>query len=760
MKAGRFVTFVFLFLSCCLTAQAFQVSRSTPRLTPQTDDLTRHRSAAETFQISGDLDNAKVENRKVVSIGLQRLAAIAIREGDLRQSAEVLKESISVQDSHEARTALAVVHMQMGGVDDGIAQAKYAVSLEPNSAEALDALAKLLYLKGDYAGALPVLERLFGMKPSFDSAYTLGMTYLQLKQLERAKLLFEELLTAVTKRASLHMLLGKAYETTNYPLEAEREFRNAIKADPKLPGAHFYLGFTILQHGGSERLEEAGKEFDLELRLSPSDPYPNFFAGVVASSMADHPKAVRSLNTAVRLKPDLSPAHLFLGQSQMEMGEDAAAEASLRKAIALNKDPSTNSFQIRRAYFLLGRLLNRMGRRSEGERNLAKAQELQGQMLESARDDIRRIFGEVLSEGNPPDSDTSSAAGSGKRPPALTTSESLALKRSKDQLSSIVAQAYHNLGVIDAQTGRVEDALARFSAASRWKRDFPGLDRNWGITLFRSNKFDEAVGPLSRQLKTKPDDVLVRRMLGVSYYLTKKFGSATETLKPIEASLADDPELAYFYGVSLVQLERHAEARITFGRIGDRNPRSAQAQIYAGQGLVLAGDLTGAVARFRAAAVVDPNVTQAHYGAGQALLRMNRLDEAEKDFREELRIDPFNPQAKYHLAYALLERKTGVDEAERLLKEAIDSKYDYADARYQLGKLFIEKGAINEALEQLQVAANLDPKKEYIHYQLSIAFRKASRIEEADRALKLYSELKSASRNDTPAGMSGNKNGP
>ena len=175
---------------------------------------------------------------------------------------------------------------------------------------------------------------------------------------------------------------------------------------------------------------------------------------------------------------------------------------------------------------------------------------------------------------------------------------------------------------------------------------------------------------------------------------------------------------------------------------------------------MLAGDLTGAVARFRAAAVVDPNVTQAHYGAGQALLRMNRLDEAEKEFREELRIDPFNPQAKYHLAYALLERKTGVDEAERLLKEAIDSKYDYADARYQLGKLFIEKGAINEALEQLQVAANLDPKKEYIHYQLSIAFRKASRIEEADRALKLYSELKSASRNDTPAGMSGNKNGP
>ena len=758
MKAGRFVTFVFLFLSCCLTAQAFQVSRSTP--TPPPDELKQHRSAADTFQLSGDLENARIENQKVISIGLQRLAAIAIGEGDLQRSTEILTEAISIYDSPEARATLAVVHMQLGEVDKGIAQARYAVSLESKSTEALDALAKLLYLKADYAEALPVLERLFGSKPNFDSAYTLGMTYLQLKQLDRAKLLFEELLNAVTKKAPLYLLLGKAYETTNYPLEAEREFRNAIKADPKLPGAHFYLGFTILQHGGSERLEEAGKEFDLELRLSPSDPYPNFFAGVVASSMADHPKAVRFLSTAVRLKPDLSPAHLFLGQSQMEMGDDAAAEVSLRKAIALNKDPSTNSFQIRRAYFLLGRLLNRMGRRSEGEKILAKAQELQGRLLESTREDISRLFGDVVSSAKPIEADTSSTGSPAKRRIASTPAEAPALKRSKDQLSSVVAQAYHNLAVIETQTARVDEGLAKFSAASRWKPDFPGLDRNWGITLFRSNKFDEAVEPLSRQLKTKPDDVLVRRMLGVSYYLTKKFGAATEALKPIESSLADYPELAYFYGVSLVQLERHAEARITFGRIADRNSKSAQAQIYAGQGLVLAGDLAGAVARFRAAAAVDPNMPQAHYGAGQALLRMNRLDEAEKEFRNELRIDPFNAQAKYHLAYTLLEGKTGLDEAERLLKEAIESKYDYADARYQLGKLFIEKGAIDEALEHLQVAANLDPKKEYIHYQLSIAFRKASRIEEADRALKLYSELKSANRNDTPAGMRSNKNGP
>ena len=760
MKAGRSISFVFLLLSCCLTAQAFQASNPISKPTPVPDVFARHRSAAETFQLSGDLENARIENFKVVSIGLQRLAASASREGDPRRAAKILAESINVQDSLEARTSLAIVHMQLGELDEGIAQADYAVSLGPQNPEALDALAKLLYLKADYARALPILERLFGLKPNFDSAYTLGMTYLQLKQPDRAKLLFEELLTAVTKKASLHMLLGKAYETTNYPLEAEREFRNAFKVDPKLPGAHFYLGFTILQHGGSQRLVEAGREFDLELRLSPSDPYPNFFAGVVASSLAEHQKAVRYLQKAVTLKPDLSPAHLFLGQSQMELGDDAAAEASLRRSIALNKDPSTNSFQIRRAYVLLGRLLNKMGRRSEGEKILATAQELQGRLLESTREDISKLFGDVVSTAKPLHPEASTTAGTGRRPETLTATEALALKRSKDQLSSIVAQAYHNLAVIEAQKGRIDDSLARFAAASAWKQGFPGLDRNWGIVLFRANKFDEAVGPLSRQLKLKPDDVLVRRMLGVSLYLTKQFGPAATILRPIETTLAEEPELAYFYGVALVQLERHAEARVAFERIAERNPKSAQAQLHAGQGLALAGDLAGSVARFRAAAILDASLRTAHYGAGQALLRMNRLDEAEKEFRDELLIDPSNVFAKYHLAYTLIERKMGTEEAERLLREAIDAKYDYADARYQLGKVLIEKGAIDEAVEQLQAAANLDPKKEYIHYQLSIALRKASRTEEADRALKLYSELKGANRKDAPAGIRSNKNEP
>lgn len=743
---------------------AFQVSsptgaiRTGSKTQAADDELQWHLSAAGTYQLSGDLDGANVENRAVASIALQRLANIAFRERQAKKGIEMLKEALLSRDSADARTRLALGYMELGQTEEGIEQAQAVIGLDPDNGLAHETLGQLFYLKGDYAAAIPGLERALVLKPDFDSAYTLGMAYLQLKQIDRATLLFEEMLTAVNKKASLHVIFGKAYEETNYPLQAEREFQKAITAEPKITGAHFYLGYTIMQHGGSERLAEAGKEFDLELKVSPRNPYSNFFAGVVASSEGDNEKAIRYLQESIRLNPNIGPAYLFLGQSQVELGQNVPAERNLRKAITLNGDVSSNSFQIRRAHVLLGRLLNKLGRKAEGEKELAIAREQQGQLVESARDEIRKVLGGVVA----PSKTTPTNPDSAKTAPAVVKSpaETAKLNAAKAQLAETAAQAYHNLGVIAVQQGRTDEAIGRFGDAARWKPNFPGLDRNWGIVAFRAGQYDKAIGPLARHLKTRPDDALARRMLGVSYYFGGNHKMTAETLKPVEAGIHADPELAYFYGISLVQIQKHVEAAAIFKRISDKNQNSAEASFYAGQGLVLTGDYERAVAEFRHAAELDPKMLQAHYNAGQSLIRMNRLSESEKEFRLELGLNPTDASAKYHLAYVLLENKSGLEEAISLLKDAIDTRYDYADARYQLGKALIEKHDFAEAIGQLETAAGLEPKKDYIRYQLSIAYRRASRPADAERELKIYSELKAANRNDTPAGMGNKKNVP
>ncbi|MGI9035808.1 MAG: tetratricopeptide repeat protein [Pyrinomonadaceae bacterium] len=768
MNVNQCLLFIAIVLILRISVPAFQISGSKnyPSPTPNApaaqskeDELEQHLSAAETYQIANDFQNAAVENRAIIGIALQRLGYVALEENQFKEAAQLLNDSLASRENADARTNLALAYLNLGAADAAVAQAQAALNANQNNIQAFQILGKIYYAQGKYSEALKVLERATVLQPSFDAAYLLGLTCLQLKQIDRAKLLFEKMQIALKKNAALHLLFGQAYEETNYPLEAEREYRQALAIDPKQAGAHFYLGYLILQHGGSERLAESGKEFEQELQQNPQDAFSNFFVGVVASSENEHAKAARFLQEAIRLNPQIGPAYLFLGQSQIELGDNAAAEKNLRRAIELTSDASKNSYQIRRAHFLLGRLLIKSGRKEEGEKELATARELQGQLVESAREEISKVLGQVISSTKAVGAKNISAAAPAKKA-NLSAAEIQKLNTAKSQLSEILAQAYDNLGVIAVQQNQIEESLADFAAASKWKPDFPGLDRNWGIISFRANLFEQAIAPLSRHVKSHPDDLLTRRMLAVSYYFTKNFKQMVETLKPVAATVSDDPELAYFYGISLVQLQRQPEAAAVFAQLAERSQQSAQADFYAAQGFVLVGDLERAVKEFRRVAELDKTMPQVHYNTGQSLIRLNHLAEAEQEFRAELQLDPGNVLAKYHLAYTLLEQKSKTKEALNLLREAIVARPDYADARYQLGKALIDKGEFGEAVSQLETAAQNDPKKDYIHYQLSIAYRRAARPADAERELKLYKELKAASRSETPAGMGTKSNAP
>jgi len=744
---------ILLFSSLCLYAQTKSkktpVSKSIDTSVSQTavgDELSRHLSAAETYQLSGDLGRAEIENKIVVGIALQKLGYIALTEKDYKRATKLLTDSVAYHDDSMTRASLAAAYMYLAENDKALAEAQVAVALDEKNVPARQVLGSIYYGKGDSQAALPQLEKVFQLAPDFEGAYLLGMTYLRLQQLERAKLLFEEIQNVISKKnAYLFLLFARAFEENDYPQEADAQYKRAIAFDPKGSKIHFYYGYFLLQHGGTERIHEAEKEFQQELLITPKDFYSHFFLGVIASGENEHVKAIQYLQKAILLDPKIGQAYLFLGQSQLELGEMVAAEKNLRRSIELDTSETKSDLQVRRAYFLLGRLLIRTGRKTEGEKALAKARELQGVVYEQARDEIKKIFGEVVSSRNDELNSGLSPQTSEKEP--ITAQKASEYKELKNKLANILGQTFNNLAVISVQQGDLPASLEKFAAASEWQPDLPGLDRNWGIVSFRLSQFDKAIAPLARQLKTEPKDNLVRRMLGVSYYFTKDFKQAAATLKPIEAELASDAELSYFYGISLIKSNLNKDAEALFSKIAAQHPQNAQARFYAAQGFVLLENYEKAVSEFRAVATIEPQMPQVHYSAGQSLIRLNRFDEAEKEFRRELEINPSDELAKYHLAFTLLERKIQPDEAVKLLNEAILTKPDYADAHYQLGKILLEKGDTEKAVEHLESAVRYAPEKDYPHYQLSIAYRRLLRTAEADRELKIYRDLKTANRN-------------
>jgi tetratricopeptide (TPR) repeat protein len=80
------------------------------------------------------------------------------------------------------------------------------------------------------------------------------------------------------------------------------------------------------------------------------------------------------------------------------------------------------------------------------------------------------------------------------------------------------------------------------------------------------------------------------------------------------------------------------------------------------------------------------------------------------------------------------------------LSEVVRDKPDYADAQYQFGKILLERGEVKAAIERLETAVRLDPTKDYSYFQLSAAYRRDGRLEDAQRSLQTYQKLKDKAR--------------
>src|SRR4029453_9052143 len=103
-----------------------------------------------------------------------------------------------------------------------------------------------------------------------EAAFLLGTEYLWLKQGASAQRLFAQALAA-RPLPQLHVLIGRAYRDASDYEGARTHFRAALRQDPRVPHAHYYLGMTALADAasGPDRLDLAIAEFRAEIALSP-----------------------------------------------------------------------------------------------------------------------------------------------------------------------------------------------------------------------------------------------------------------------------------------------------------------------------------------------------------------------------------------------------------------------------------------------------------------------------------------------------------
>lgn len=693
--------------------------------------VEQHFDAAETFQLTGDLEKAAAEYRVGISVALQRLANLKLADGDTAGSIELLRRSVAADPKNvDAAIDLGIALFHNGSYAAAKDSVLAALKTDPANFRGRNLLGKIYFMQGEFASAAGELQAALAIQQDFDVAYTLALANLELKKLPQATVLFDEMRASGRKTPELHVLLGQAYRQTGYLDLAVQEFKSALELDAHYPHAHGYLGMTYVALGGDTNYDLATKEFRLELSNTPADYSSHYFLGLIALERHDLVAAEAALHEARRAHPDDPGTLLLFGRLYVEQKKWTDAVATLRNYL----EPSTSApmppSQIALAHELLSKAYVGSGKTADGAAEAAIAQDL--------RNTNARSHGQEA--GSPTSAPETQELRSMLIEAPLKKPADASETRYVSLLSKLLGNAYHNLGVMAARNGNYLSAAEEFKQAASWDHSIPQLDHNWGLAAFRAQSYSDAIVPLKRSLEREPRDPNVRQMLGLCYYMTNDFKASAETFRPIVTELPNNPGLLLSAGIAFVKSGDALTGERLFTRAFVTGSGTPEVHLMIGQAYAEQAHYPQALAEFRRALELNPNLPEAHYFSGMVLFKKGDIEDAAREFEHELEVDAKHVPSMYQIAYIRLEQHQA-PEAVRLLEEVIKRQPDYADAHYELGKALLEQEDVNGATRELERSVQLHP-TDYAYFQLSRAYTRAGRSDDAKKAEQKFEQLK------------------
>jgi tetratricopeptide (TPR) repeat protein len=140
--------------------------------------------------------------------------------------------------------------------------------------------------------------------------------------------------------------LGVAYMNQQKFADAQKNFEQALAAEPKFAVARLNLGISLLSQ---QKLEPARAALEEAARELPKDPYAWYNLGLLYKDSSESEKGVAAFRHVAELTPE-ADGHYFLGYllSQLQRYDEAIAEFD--KALAAYPFHASAEFGIARAY--------------------------------------------------------------------------------------------------------------------------------------------------------------------------------------------------------------------------------------------------------------------------------------------------------------------------------------------------------------------------------------------------------------------------
>jgi tetratricopeptide (TPR) repeat protein len=712
-----------------------------PKATPPPPDplaaVTASIARAEAALAADERQIAESRYRDALYAGWMLIGAVASADGRYVEARAAFTEASSaIVESGEALQALALIDLRLEDAHAALPILTRLAAARPNDIALKRLLAQALIVAKKPAEAVQMLEEAHGAAPAdLETSFALAGGYLSVKKLDAARPLFDALASA-RPVAETYVLIGRTYRDAGLYDEARAAFRKALAMNVRVHHAHYYLGTVAVMEEGVVRVDEAIREFQRELTLTPNDPATTLLLGMALVEGHRDREALPLLETAASGNANWQTFQ-YLGRCRLALDDPPAAAEAFRRAIALSADVPTES-QIGNLHYQYAQALRASGDAPAADAEFTIASEFAADRAQSRHDTLQRY---LAGAGDAPGAATPTLTLDAGAVASLAPSTRAAVRA---RAATALAGVYLNLGILQIQEKRYARATALMQSGAALDPAVPRLQYSLGVAAFTAEQFTVAAAALEHALAADPSNTDARRMLALASLNARAFGRAADLLAT-DPDLQRDPSLQYAYGVALIHSGKAVEAERLFSSLLAAHRDNPQLTVLLGQADAEQGDYAGAIATLQRAVQLKPDIADANRTLGVIYMKQGKLPEAAAALRAELASHPSDPVARDTLA-TVLDLQGHQTEALDELARALQARPQDADARYLMGKILLARGSAAEAAEHLAIAARLAPEDANVFFQLAQAYQKSGRAADAQKAFERYQALKDKRR--------------
>ena len=512
--------------------------------------------------------------------------------------------------------------------------------------------------------------------------------------------------------ADTHFTIAESYSLEGDSVRAIEEYKLTLVYDPSSPRVRLRLAAEYVKQG---LISEAIEQCKAALEIDTKHEDARLLLGGLYSALRMYDDSLKEYRTVLANSPTNMEAPLFIGAILAEQKKFNEAAQVFQK---LAKDPENTSPHV--AWYYLGRV-----RLEENKEKNAKFAETAFKESLTAKPNYVEA---LLALGGLYEATKRKEKAiqlfqafqdkSGPRPSVADELSRLYIEEKNYQ------KAYEQLAVIEAEDKTDVNVKAKMA-----------------FILIEETKYQEAILRLEEVLALEPSSDKIRFYLGAVYEEVKDYPTAISHFKkvPLASSYFKESTVhtSYLYKL-LGDYDKAIDAVEEGIKVLDDHP-----PFYALLASLLddTKQFDKAVKMLTSATEKFPENAQLKFFLGSMQDRTGDKQASMESMKKVIAIDGEHVQALNFLAYVYADQGKNLDEAEKLVRRAMDLQPEDGYILDTYGWVLFKKGRTSEAIRVLEAAYKIQPEESIIAEHLGDAYYHEQMPEKAKRLYMRAAEL-------------------